>query len=170
MKKQKDLIPAKNVDVSYYAACGLLFVLGVACLVFMVVLCFRAEEPASGDMMMLMNVAGVGVIIIMLAVHRRQQRFVAKNLGYSRAAVDRHSDGSSRVEFSIKSKHYYLDVPKGGMPEQNGMTDIWYDPDKPNYIWLGAKPTKVSPYGQSCAYLLLLIACIINVVFYLFLQ
>ncbi len=170
MKTQKNLIKARNIEVSYYAACGMLFVLGVACLVFMVVLGFRAKEAASGDMMMLLNVAGVGVIVIMLASYRRQQRFVAKNLGYSRAAVDRHTDGSSRVEFSIKSNRYYLDVPKGGLPEENGMVDIWYDPDDARNVWVGKKPTQASPYGQSCAYLLLILICIMNVVFYLFLQ
>lgn len=172
MKKQKEqnLIAAKNVEVSYYAACGLLFALGMICLIFMVVLCFRANEPASGDMMMLLSVAAVGLIIIILAVYRRQQRFVSKNLGYSRAAVDRHTDGSSRVEFSIQSQHYYLDVPKGGNLEESGMTDVWYDPDQPRNIWLGAKPSKASPYGQSCAYLLLLLLCVLNFIFYVFLR
>lgn len=170
MKKQKDLIRAKNVEVDYYAACGLLFILGVACLVFMAVTCFRAKEFASGDMMTLLSAACVILIVIMLALHRQQQRFVIKNLGYSRAAVDRHADGSSRVEFSIKSQHYYLDVPRGGNLEANGMVDIWYDPDQPKRVWLGAKPVKASPYGQSSAYLLLLLICLINFIFYIFLR
>lgn len=48
-------IRARDSEINYYAASGMLFLLGLVVSIFMTVLCFRAQRPGSSQMLLLLD-------------------------------------------------------------------------------------------------------------------
>ena len=163
-------IRARDSEVNYFTASGILFLLGMLVFLFMLVLCFRAKQPGSSRMLILLDGVEAVLLVYLALVYRRHRRILRKKLGYSRAAVDRHPDGTARLEFPVAGVRYCLDVPKEEKIEQNGMVNVWYDPDDPRNVFFGKKePQKASPFALANIFLLLALSGVVNAVFYLFL-
>lgn len=163
-------IRARDSEVNYYTASGILFLLGLVVFLFMIVLCFRAKQPGSSRMLLLLDGVEAVFLLYLALLYHRQRRILRKKLGYSRAAVDRRPDGSSRLEFSADAAHYCLDVPREEKIAESGMVNIWYDPDDPRNVFFGKKkPEKASPFALTNLGLLVLLCGLVNAVFYLFL-
>lgn len=163
-------IQAKDVDVNYYSVCGLLFLLGAAVFIFMIVMCFRAKNPGAAQMMALLDAVETVFCLYLFLAWLRLRSVTKRNLGFSRAAVDRRDDDIARLEFPVGSKHYYIDVPKSTVGEA-GMVNVWYDPKKPENIFVTEKkPTKPSPFGLANMSLLITLTVIVNIVFFAFLR
>lgn len=176
MAKKKKQAPdgpirARDTEVNYYTVCGLMFLLGMIVFFFMIYLCFRARRPGSTQMLILLDCVEAVLLIYLLLSWRQLKRILGRRLGYSRAAVDRHPDGSARLEFPVGSTRYCLDVPKEQKIEGAGMVNVWYDPVDPRNCFFGQnKPEKASPFGIANFGLLLTLTGILNLVFFLFLR
>lgn len=163
-------IRARDSEINYYAASGMLFLLGLVLFIFMAVLCFRAQRPGSSQMLLLLDGLQAVLIFYLAFLYGRQRRILRKKLGYSRAAADRRPDGSAVLEFSVSGVRYRLDVPREEKLDGSGMVNIWYDPDDPRNVFFGLKkPEKASPFALSNIGILLSLSGVVNAVFYLFL-
>ena len=136
MAKKKKQAPdgpvrARDTEVNYYTVCGLMFLLGMIVFFFMIYLCFRARRPGSTQMLILLDCVEAVLLIYLLLSWRQLKRILGRRLGYSRAAVDRHPDGSARLEFPVGSTRYCLDVPKEQKIEGAGMSMSGMTPSIP---------------------------------------
>lgn len=164
-------IRAKDVEVTYYAACGVLFLLGLILFLFMLVICFMAKRSGSTQMLVLLDVLEAVPVLALLILWLRTEAISRRKMHFSRAAVERRADGTARVEFPVGKLRYYLDLARGEKLESAGMVNVWYDGKDPRHIFFGSKPPqKASPYGIANAGLLLTLCGILNTVFFLFLR
>lgn len=77
-------IRARDSEINYYAASGMLFLLGLVVSIFMTVLCFRAQRPGSSQMLLLLDGLQAVLIFYLAFLYGRQRRILRKKLGYSR--------------------------------------------------------------------------------------
>jgi len=160
---KSDPIRAKDVDVTYYAACGVLFLLGLILFLFMLIVCFMAKKSGSTQMLVLLDVLEAVPVLTLLVLWLRTDAICRRKMQYSRAAVERRPDGTARVEYSVGKQRYYLDLSQGEKLGSAGMINIWYDGKEARNLFFGNKPPrKASPYGIANAGVLLTL-CIIAV-------
>jgi len=168
---KSDPIRAKDVDVTYYAACGVLFLLGLILFLFMLIVCFMAKKSGSTQMLVLLDVLEAVPVLTLLVLWLRTDAICRRKMQYSRAAVERRPDGTARVEYSVGKQRYYLDLSQGEKLGSAGMINIWYDGKEARNLFFGNKPPrKASPYGIANAGVLLTLCIILNAVFFLFLR
>lgn len=171
MTEKNSSVRARDVDVNYYAVCGILFMLGLALLLFMVVVCFMAKQPGSTQMLVLLDMLQGIPMLGLLICYLRMAAICRRKMKYTRAAVDRRTNGTARVEFAVNQVRYYLDLGKGEKAASAGMINIWYDPANPKHVFFGSKaPQKASPYGIANLGVLLVLSGIVNGIFFLFLR
>jgi|GEM_PF-4635342 len=170
MKKQSQNQPirAKDVEVSYYTVTGLLFLIGMILFIFMVVLCFNAKKPGTAQMLLLLDMIQAVLLVYLLLTYRSVNKLAHRRLGFSRGAVERRSDGTARLEYSVASVHYYIELAKE--EKSAGMVNVWYDTNDPKNIFLcNQKPKKASPFALANFGVLLFLSLVTNAVFFLFL-
>ena len=171
MAEKSSPIRAKDVDVNYYAVCGILFMLGLMLFLFMVVICFMAKKSGSTQMLILLDLLQAVPVLGLLVCYLRMAAICRHKMLYSRAAVERRPDGTARVEFPVGKLRYYLDLGKGEKAESAGMINVWYDSSDPRKIFFGNKaPQKASPYGIANLGVLITLSGIVNAIFFLFLR
>ena len=169
--EQTGAIRARDVDVTYYAVCGILFLLGLVLFLFMVIVCFMAKKTGSTQMLVLLDALEAIPVLSMLLVYFRTNAVCRRKMRFSRAAVERRADGTARVEFPVGQQRYVLTISGGEKQGQAGMINVWYDTKDPRNIFFGNQPPrKASPYGLANAGVLLTLCGILNAVFFLFLR
>lgn len=169
--KQTGAIRAKDVDVTYYAVCGILFLLGLVLFLFMLIICFMAGKSGSTQMLVLLDVLEGIPVLSLLLVYLRIDAVCRRKMRFTRAAVERHPDGTAKVEFSAEHQRYWLALSSGEKQGQAGMINVWYDTKDPRNTFFGNQPPrKASPYGLANAGVLLVLCGILNAVFFLFLR
>ena len=168
---KSDPIRARDVDVTYYAACGIFFLLGLVLFLFMLIVCFMAKKPGSTQMLVLLDLLEAVPLLALLLLWLRTDRICRRKMLYSRAAVERRPNGSARVEYPVGKLRYYLDLSQGEKLESAGMVNVWYDSKEPRNLFFGSKPPKkASPYGIANAGVLLTLSILLNAVFFLLLR
>lgn len=173
MKKKEPTgaVRAKDVDVTYYAACGILFVMGLILLLFMLIVCFMARKSGSTQMLVLLDALLTVPVALLTAFYLRTNAVCRRKSRFTRAAVERRADGTARVEYSVGQQGYYLELAQGEKLGSAGMTNVWYDTKDPRNMFFGNKPPqKASPYGIANAGVLITLCGILNAVFFLFLR
>jgi len=169
--EQNGTLRARDVDVTYYAICGILFLLGLVLFLFMLLICFMAKKSGSTQMLVLLDVLEVIPVCSLLLVFFRTDAVYRRKMKFSRAAVERRADGTARVEYSAGQQRYTLTLSNGEKQGQAGMISIWYDTKDPRNLFFGNQPPKkASPYGIANAGVLLSLCGILNAVFFLFLR
>ena len=107
MAKKKKQAPdgpvrARDTEVNYYTVCGLMFLLGMIVFFFMIYLCFRARQPGSSQMLILLDcVEAVLLIYLLLSVSfiriATGKRGAAK-IKYSEKPMKRSSQGAALLK------------------------------------------------------------------------
>lgn len=122
-------------------------------------------------MLVLLDVLEAIPVAGLLLCYLRMVSICRRKMSYSRAAVERRSDGTARVEYPVGQRRYYLDLAKGEKAEDAGMINVWYDTKDPRNVFFGNKaPEKASPYGIANAGVLLTLSIVVNAIFFLFLR
>ena len=174
MKKVKTegrLLCARDVVARYYTVCGLLFLLGLAALLFMVVICVLSRHSGSTKMILLLDAAELVPAAGLLICWLQMSAVCKRNTKQVCAAAERRSDGTIRLEYPVEQKRYYLELAMGKRTETAGLIPVWYDERNPRNVFFGsAAPEKASLYGLANLGMLLLLCAAVNAVFFLFLR
>lgn len=166
MAGKKDCRHARSAELDAFARSGFCFVLGLAAVVFMGVLCVR-REAGAGQMLLLLDAAQLIHIIYLLIAPLRMKRLRAGELAYVRAAVERYADGSARVVYACGGVRYELFLPQSTALPPNGMADVWYDPAHPAVMFLGKRPQPSPAREHRYVPVLLALTAGMNALFFL---
>jgi len=165
------ILRARDVSARYYGICGLLFLLGLADLLFMIVICLMAGHSGSTKMLLLLDVLWTVPVIGMMLCYLQTAAVYRRDIKNTCAAAERRSDGTVRLEYRVGQKRYGLELGKEKRVEAAGMISVWYDARNPRNVFFGSTPPqKVPLFWPANLGALLLICAAINAIFVLFLR